>query len=73
MNTADKYSKIAAELYQKAGAEIGPYTRSELEMAAQIYVVLAQRADQTESEPDASAESDARGLQQRIKKNFAGS
>ncbi|HYC18743.1 MAG TPA: hypothetical protein VEC94_16180 [Pseudolabrys sp.] len=73
MNTADKYSKIAAELYQKAGTEEGPYTRSELEMAAQIYVVLAERADQTKSKLDALAESDARGLQQQIAKTFAGS
>ncbi|MGA8917687.1 MAG: hypothetical protein WB540_03065, partial [Pseudolabrys sp.] len=66
MDAADKFSKMAAELYEKAGAEESSDTKSELEMAAQIYVVLAQREDKA-----AVADSDAKGLQQQIAKHFA--
>jgi len=67
MDAADKFSKMAAELYATAGAEEGPYTKSELEIAAQIYVVLAQRADEA-----AVTDRDAKGLQQEIAKHFGG-
>ena len=66
MDAANKFSKMAAELYAKAGEEEGPYAKSELEMAAQIYLVLAQRADEA-----AAPGSDAKGLQQQIAKHFA--
>jgi hypothetical protein len=65
MDAADKFSKMAAELYEKAGAEESSDTKSELEMAAQIYVVLAQREDK------AAVASDAKGRQQQIAKHFA--
>ena len=57
---------MAAEVYEKATAEKSSSTKSELEMAAQIYVVLAQRLDEV-----AVADSDAKGLQQQIAKHLA--
>jgi len=66
MDAADKFSKMAAELYERAAAEESSSTKSELEMAAQIYVVLAQRLDEA-----AVADSGAKGLQQQIAKHFA--
>jgi hypothetical protein len=66
MDAADKFSKMAAELYEKAAAEEGSDTKFELEMAAQIYLVLAQRADEA-----AVVDSDAKWLQQQIAKHFA--
>lgn len=66
MDAADKFSKMAAELYEKAGAEESFDTKSELEMVAQIYVVLAQREENA-----AVADTDAKGLQQQIAKHFA--
>jgi len=62
---ANKFSKMAAELYEKAGAEESAYIKSELEMAAQIYLVLAQQEDKSPV-----ADSDARGLQQKIAEHF---
>ena len=66
MHAADKFSKMAAELYEKAGAEEGSYTKFELELAAQIYMVLAQRADEA-----VVHDGDAKGLQQQIASIFA--
>ena len=66
MDAADKFSKMVADLYEKAGAEEDPYAKFELEMAAQIYMVLAQRADEA-----SVSDSDAKGLQQQIAKHFA--
>ena len=66
MDAADKFSKMAAELYEKAGAEESSSTKFDLEIAAQIYLVLAQRADEA-----AVPDSDAKGLQQHIAKHFA--
>ena len=67
MDAADKFSKMAADLFAKAGAEEGTYTKSELEIAAQIYMVLAQRADEAAAVPNR----DAKGLQQEIAKHFS--
>jgi hypothetical protein len=66
MHAADKFSKMAAELYVKAGTEERSYTKFELELAAQIYMVLAQRADEAVVQ-----DGDAKGLQQQIASIFA--
>jgi hypothetical protein len=83
MSAAEQYSKMAEELYDKARKENNEYSKSEFERAAEIYSLLAQRAqaDDGTGAPgmtdkhmpdklDALIESDAKGLQQQILQHF---
>ena len=84
MTVFKEYSKMAEELHEKARNEASPYVRSDFETVAQIYALLAQRAqaieqgDETTALPgkqmpqklDASMKNDARSLQQKIQQHF---
>jgi hypothetical protein len=84
MSAAEQYSKIAKELCDKARYENNEFSKSEFERAAEIYALLAQRAqadDRTDApritekhmakKLDTLVESDAKGLQQQIVQHFA--
>ena len=55
---------MAEELRAKARTENNDYTKSEFELVAQIYSLLAQRAQML-------VDSDAKGLQQQVLEHFA--
>lgn len=84
MSAAEQYSKIANELCEKARDENNEYSKSEFERAAEIYSLLAQRAQANDrtgaaritdkhvtEKLDALPKSDAKGLQQQILQHFA--
>jgi hypothetical protein len=83
MTDAEKYSKMAEELLDKARNENSPYTKFELGSAAQIYSLLAQRAqggegsgsprmtsERMSEKLEVLTESDAKGLQRQIFQHF---
>lgn len=74
---------MAQELRDKARSENSPYTKSEFETIAEIYSLLAQRAQVEEGSeaprmtgetmsqtPNDLTESDAKGLQRQILEHF---
>ena len=73
MSDAEKHLKMAKELREQARSESNPYTQHDIESAAQIYSVLAQRALEGEGAGASKMNSDvdARGLQQQILQHFA--
>lgn len=84
MSAAEQYSKIAKELFDKARDENNEYSKFEFERAAEIYSLLARRAQtddrtgaakmtdkQVTEKLDALLKSDAKGLQQQILQHFA--
>jgi hypothetical protein len=84
MSVAEQYLKMAEVLCDKARKENNEHSRFELESAAEIYALLAQRAQVGDwsgalvttdknmpHKLDALIECDAKGLQQQILQHFS--